>query len=140
MSQILLIPAVFSPGGEEVELLLQNRALLEKLGFELELYGEDAVILRAVPADIDAGEAVPLLEELSGKLREGRSPGAEDVWDKLAHTVACKAAVKAGKSSQPAELLSLIGQILEGDIKYCPHGRPVAVTLTRAELDKRFGR
>jgi DNA mismatch repair protein MutL len=140
MSQLLLTPMVFSPGGEETELLMENSQLLEKLGFELELYGEDAVVLRAVPADIDAGEALPLLEELTEKLQEGRSPGTEDVWDKLAHTVACKAAVKAGKSSEPAELLALIGRVVDGEIKYCPHGRPVAVTLTRAELDKRFGR
>lgn len=140
MSQSLLAPVVYSPGGEGAELLSNNRELLEKLGFELEPYGAGAVILRAVPADLDAEQALPVLEELTEKLREGRKLDAGDIRDRLADTIACKAAVKAGKSSDPSELLALAAHVLSGEIKYCPHGRPVSVVLTRAELDKRFGR
>jgi len=140
MSQSLLDPVVYSPGGEGAELLLKNRELLEKLGFALESYGADAVVLRAVPAVLDADQALPVLEELTDKLREGRKLDAGDIRERLADAIACKAAVKAGKSSDPSELLALAKRVLSGEIKYCPHGRPVSIVLTRAELDKRFGR
>ena len=109
-------------------------------GFELEPFGEQAVILRAVPADIDAAQAVPLLEELVEKLREGTGLSAADVWERLAATVACKAAIKAGWESDAAELTALARRVVSGEITHCPHGRPVMQRFTRAELDKRFGR
>jgi DNA mismatch repair protein MutL len=140
MSQGLLLPAVFTPGGEGAELLLRNGDLLVKLGFVLEPFGEEAVALRAVPADMDAAEAVPALEEMLEHLREGRNPGVRDVREKLAATIACRAAVKAGDDSDPKELLALAKRVLSGEIKYCPHGRPVSAVLTRAELDRKFGR
>ena len=140
MSQGLIAPAVLRPGGDGAELLLENQTALEKLGFELEPFGEDAVALRAVPADIDMDEAQATLEELLDKLREGRHLSAQDIWEKLAHTVACKAAIKAGRDSSPEELRALLGRVLSGEVKYCPHGRPVVISFTRAELGKRFGR
>ncbi|MCL2343468.1 MAG: DNA mismatch repair endonuclease MutL [Firmicutes bacterium] len=137
MSQALLGPLTFSPGGAETELLLQNLETLEALGFALEPYGEGAVVLRAVPADTDPSDAVPLLEELLEKLRVGR--GA-DFKEELLYSVACKAAIKAGKSSEMEELMELAKRVLSGEIKYCPHGRPVSVTITKKELDKQFKR
>ena len=137
MSQSLLSPLPFSPGEEAAALLLQNQSLLERLGFALEPYGEGAVILRAVPADTDPGDALPLLEELTEKLRFGRG---EDFQDELLYSLACKAAIKAGKRSEPGELMALAERVLSGEIKYCPHGRPVSYTLTKKELDKQFKR
>ena len=140
MSQTLLVPATFTPGEADTELLLENAALLEKLGFELEAFGRDSVVLRAVPADTDAADALPMLEELCEKLRLGGAAELESVQDELLHTVACKAAIKAGRSSAPKELEALAEKVLRGEVKYCPHGRPVSVTMTKKELDKRFGR
>ena len=96
--------------------------------------------LAAFPADIDAAQAVPLLEELVEKLREGTGLSAADVWERLAATVACKAAIKAGWESDAAELTALARRVVSGEITHCPHGRPVMQRFTRAELDKRFGR
>ena len=78
--------------------------------------------------------------ELVEKLREGTGLSAADVWERLAATVACKAAIKAGWESDAAELTALARRVVSGEITHCPHGRPVMQRFTRAELDKRFGR
>ena len=90
--------------------------------------------------NFDAASAVPLLEELLEKLREGRSLSSSDVWERLAATVACKAAIKGGWVTEREELLALAEKVLAGEVTHCPHGRPVMTVFTRAELDKRFGR
>ena len=69
-----------------------------------------------------------------------RESEREQVRQELLKTVACKAAIKAGKSSQPAELAALAEAVLTGKVKYCPHGRPVSVTYTNNQLDKQFDR
>jgi DNA mismatch repair protein MutL len=140
MSQELLLPLTFTTDPEGARIIRQEKELLARLGFELEGYGEDAFAVRAVPADIDQAAAVPLLEELVEKLREGQSLSAADVWERLAATVACKAAVKAGMQLDERELMALAERVLSGEVTHCPHGRPVMQVFTRAELDKRFGR
>ena len=136
MSQTLLTPVTWSPGAEDAELLEENRALLEESGFEIERFGEDGVILRAVPADT-AGDPVEMLEELTAALRTGRP---EDRRETLCHTIACKAAIKAGTRSDPKELEALARAVVSGEVRYCPHGRPVSVRLTKTELDRQFKR
>ena len=136
MSQTLLHPITYAPGAEGAELLEQNRETLETLGFELDRFGEDAVILRAVPADCD-GDETALLEALLEDLRAGK---AEDPRETLCHTIACKAAIKAARRSQLPELEALAARVLSGEIRYCPHGRPVCVKLTKTELDRQFKR
>ena len=140
MSQELMEPLTFTtdPGG--ADLVEKNLDLLARLGYEAEPFGESAFVLRGVPADIDAAAAVPLLEELVEKLREGRALSAADVWERLAATVACKAAVKANTPVADQGLLVLAEKVLAGEVTHCPHGRPVMTVFTRAELDKRFGR
>ena len=140
MSQELLIPQTFTADPEGAELIEGNMPLMERMGFSLEPFGDCAFALRGVPADIDAAGAPALLEELVEKLREGASLSAADVWDRLAATVACKAAVKAHMDTQSEELIALAERVLAGEVTHCPHGRPVMTVITRSELDKRFGR
>ena len=140
MSQTLLLPVTLSPGAGDAELLLANAEMLERLGFEIEPFGRESVVLRAVPADTDAADAQPMLEELLEKLRSHQGLDADGALDEVLHTVACKAAIKAGRRSEPQELRALAEKVLSGQVKYCPHGRPVSVTVTRRELDKLFGR
>ncbi len=140
MSQTLLLPVTFSPDADTLELLTENAELLNELGFELESFGETSLILRAVPADVDAESAEIMLEELCTKLRRSTGFDKASVRDSVLHTVACKAAIKAGRASEPEELMALARRVLSGEIKYCPHGRPVAVTLTKKELDRQFRR
>ena len=140
MSQNLLIPVTFSPGMEDTAMILENAALLAEFGFEIEPYGSDSIVLRSIPSDTEITDARPMLEELCEKLRLGRSVDASEAKDELLYTVACKAAIKAGKNSSPEELKKIAGRVLTGEIKYCPHGRPVSVTMTKKELDKLFKR
>ncbi len=137
MSQNLLLPETWRPEREDREALEENLPLLEQLGFELEAYGEDDLIVRAVPDDMDPAETIPALEEIAGKLRRG---GGDLARDEILQTVACKAAIKAGWDTDPLELQVLVEKVVSGEIRYCPHGRPVAVTLTRKELDRQFKR
>ena len=139
-SQTLLEPLPFTPDESDADVLQQHGDTLAELGFTLEPFGRSDYILRGVPAQIDAGDALPALEEICAQLRHGAHTDAQAVRDEVLKTVACKAAIKAGWQTEPEELLHLADAVCAGEVKYCPHGRPVAVTLTRRELDKLFKR
>lgn len=139
-SQTLLEPLPFTPDASDADVLQQYGGLLAELGFTLEPFGRCDYILRGVPAQLDAADALPALEEICAQLRHGAQMDAQSVRDEVLKTVACKAAIKAGWQTEPEELLRLADAVCAGEVKYCPHGRPVAVTLTRRELDKLFKR
>mgnify|MGYP003070342341 CR=1 FL=1 len=138
MRQTLLAPIAAELSREDGALLLENLPLLEQFGFACEDFGAGALLVREVPADIDAADTVPTLEEFAERLRTGRSP--DEKREALLHTMACKAAIKGGQRNSPAELLKVAQAVMSGAVKYCPHGRPVAIELTRQQLEKRFGR
>ena len=138
MRQTLLAPIAAELSREDGALLLENLPLLEQFGFACEDFGGGALLVREVPADIDAADTVPTLEEFAERLRTGRSP--DEKREALLHTMACKAAIKGGWVSDPAELRVLVDRVQSGEVKYCPHGRPVAVKLTKYELEKMFRR
>ena len=140
MSQGLLCPVTLRVSGEDGELLEKNGELLSELGFELEPFGENEYILRSVPADMLPEDARAAVEEICEKLRRGKAPDPAAARDEILHTVACKAAIKAGWDTDKKELQKLVEAVLSGQVKYCPHGRPVSVRLTRKELDKQFKR
>lgn len=139
-SQTLLEPLPFTPDASDADVLQQYDDVLAELGFTLEPFGRNDYILRGVPAQLDAADALPALEEICAQLRHGAQMDAQSVRDEVLKTVACKAAIKAGWQTEPEELLRLADAVCAGAVKYCPHGRPVAVTLTRRELDKLFKR
>ena len=138
MRQTLLTPAAVELGPMDKELLLENLPLLEQFGFACEDFGGGTVLIREVPADIDATDARSTLEELAACLFMGRS--LEERRESMLHTMACKAAIKGGWTSDPAELRALVDKVQSGEVQYCPHGRPVAVKLTKYELEKMFKR
>ncbi|MGM9588043.1 MAG: DNA mismatch repair endonuclease MutL [Candidatus Limivicinus sp.] len=140
MAQSLLSPVTVRPDGADAELLEQNGELLTELGFEIEPFGQEDFIVRAVPADMDAGDVPAAIEEICEKLRRGKGPDPREARDEILHTVACKAAIKAGWDNDVQELERIVQAVLSGQVKYCPHGRPVSVTLTRKDLDKQFKR
>ena len=140
MVQALLEPVVFTPPAEEGAALLAQLPLLGRFGFEAEDFGGGALIVRAAPSDVAAGEIPDVLSELAGRLLTGGSADPGAARDALLHTMACKAAIKGGQKNSPAELLKVAQAVMSGAVKYCPHGRPVAIELTRQQLEKRFGR
>ena len=137
MSQTLLQSQTWRPDAETLEVLQENGGLLSRMGFELESLGDDGIVIRAVPEDLDPAQSAAALEEICAKLRRG---GADLARDSVLQTVACKAAIKAGWDTDPREMQALAELVVSGRIKYCPHGRPVSVTLTKKELDRQFGR
>ena len=140
MAQTLLESVTLRLGEEERELLEENGELLGELGFEIEAYGEDDYILRAVPADMEPSDARAAVEEILEKLKTGKAPDSKAARDEILHTVACKAAIKAGYITDRQELERIVRAVLSGQVKYCPHGRPVSAVLTRRDLDKLFKR
>ena len=121
--------------------LLGNTALLEELGFEIEEFGENTVLARQIPMDLSEEAAAEALETLADDLLNGRRESRDTVRDTLLHTVACKAAIKAGWVSDEKELLAIAKAVMEReDLKYCPHGRPICVSLSQKMLEKQFKR
>ncbi len=140
MVQSLLTPAVFTPPAEEGAVLLQNLPLLAEFGFTAEDFGGGAVMVREAPFDVDMGDIENTLMEIAGKLlATGRADPAA-ARDAVMHTVACKAAIKGGQRNGPEELERVAAPVMSGAVKYCPHGRPVAIELTRSQLEKQFRR
>ena len=139
-SQLLLSPVTLRLSGEDAEALSDNGELLTALGFEIEPYGESEFIVRGLPADMNPSDVAPAIEEICEKLRSGKAVDVNEKRDEVLHTVACKAAIKAGWDTHPLELQKLVDAVLSGQVKYCPHGRPVSVTVTRRDLDKLFKR
>ena len=138
MRQTLLQPIAVEPGREDAALLLENLELLEQFGFGCEDFGDGAILVREVPADLDAADTAATLEEFAQNLRSGRS--LDEKREALLHTMACKAAIKGGWTSDPAELRVLVEKVQSGEVRYCPHGRPVVVKVTKYELEKLFKR
>ena len=139
-AQTLLTPLTCRLDREEAAALLQSRELLLSLGYDLDDLGEGDLLLRQIPSDIRISDAEATLSEIAGHLQNGRLDPAS-LRDEALHTIACKAAIKAGYLTDPAELRHLAAQVLgREDLKYCPHGRPICVRLTKKQLEKQFKR
>ena len=141
MAQLLLAPVSAELSREETAAVLENKALLERCGFETEDFGGGDILIRQIPSDVDVEDAKALLQELAGDLLAGKTLDPDSLRDNLLHTIACKSAIKAGWLTSDEELRRLVQEVLSrDDIKYCPHGRPVCVTLTKRQLEKQFKR
>ena len=140
-SQALLAPIPVNLNPIAAAELLANRQMLDEVGFEIEEFGENTVLLRQIPMDLRADMAAEALETMADNLLSGRRERADSVRDEILHTVACKAAIKAGWNNDPQELLALAQQVMaREDLKYCPHGRPICISLSKKQLEKQFKR
>jgi DNA mismatch repair protein MutL len=91
--------------------------------------------------DLSPDHAAQAVEEMAAGLLAGRREKKDTIRDEILHTVACKAAIKAGWKNDEAELLALVKQVMaREDLKYCPHGRPICITLSKKQLEKQFKR
>jgi DNA mismatch repair protein MutL len=140
-SQALLTPATVRLNPAAAAELLSNRELLRELGFELDEFGESTILLRQIPMDLTPEGAAEAVETIAADLLNGRREEITKVRDEVLHTVACKAAVKAGWLSDERELLALVKQVMaDEELKYGPHGRPSCITLSKKQLEKQFKR
>lgn len=141
MPQLLLEPLALHLTKPEAEAVLENAALLEALGFEVSEFSDLQLVLRQIPSELSPEDACAALEAFAEDLLGGKRPSQSDLRDNLLHTMACKAAIKAGWHTEPTEREALVREVLSrDDIKYCPHGRPVCIELTKKELEKQFKR
>ena len=140
MRQRLLAPEAVQLSQEACAALLEQLPLLEEFGFQAEDFGDGCLLVREVPSDIAQGQIAGTLEELAERLLSGGRADPAAARDAMLHTMACKAAIKGGWTSDPAELRVLVDKVQSGEVRFCPHGRPVAVRLTRYEMEKMFKR
>lgn len=140
-AQMLLEPVTVTLRKTEYTVILDNLELLKNAGIIAEDFGMGSIVVRSVPMNLD-GESIPdLIEELAERLSKTPGVVSTEKQEWIYHSIACRAAVKAGDKSDKAELMALAEQIIKDDsIRYCPHGRPVAVWLSKYELEKQFGR
>ena len=138
MPQTLLKPVAVELSREDTALLLDNLETLEALGFSYEDFGGNTLLVREIPSDIDPGDITATLEELSEDLRGGRSTAERR--EALYRTMACKSAIRGGEDTSPRELRALVDKVQSGEVRYCPHGRPVAAKITKLEIEKLFKR
>ncbi len=140
-SQLLLAPISVSLSREEFGALSEAMTELVKAGFELEEFGGHTLLVRAVPVLLADGNIAESLREIAGGLLSGKREITTERLDWIYHSVACRAAIKAGNVSVPQELKQLAERVLyNDDIRTCPHGRPVCFALTAKEIEKQFGR
>ena len=140
-SQTLLTPMPVRLSPSAAGELLANRDMLDELGFEIEEFGDSTLLLRQIPMDLQGEDAADALEALAADLLNGRREHTDTVRDALLHTVACKAAIKAGWHSDERELKAIAREVMgREELKYCPHGRPICVNLSKKALEKQFKR
>ncbi len=140
-SQSLLTPISVRLNPAAMGELLANGDMLSDLGFGLEEFGENTVLLRQIPMDLSPEAAADAVETMAADLLSGRKEDINTVRDEVLHTVACKAAIKAGQQNDEKELLALVKQVMaREDLKYCPHGRPICISLSKKSLEKQFKR
>ena len=138
--QQLLTPVIVELTGEEAAAVQSQIEDIRQAGFAIDSFGENSFAVRSVPAYLDSGEVQSVISELAEKAINSRTT-VPDRLDDLIHTVACKAAIKAGKPTTMTELQDLCERVLSDDnVRSCPHGRPTTVRLTKYELDKMFKR
>ena len=140
--QRLLVPEPVNLTATEAAAVIESRDELAALGIEVEPFGGDTVLVVAYPAMLGKLSPAEILRQVVEQLvAENRPPERRDLIDELLHSMACRAAIKAGDSLSLDEVISLLLQRhLCQDAHHCPHGRPTALVFTKEELDRRFKR
>lgn len=140
-SQILMEPVVVSLSGAELSAFSGKEKMFDELGFEAEIYGENAVIIRAVPAGIGWSETEPLFVELLTQLADMKQELISESKQRLLYTISCKASIKANMKISIEEMQQLVRRVFElENINTCPHGRPIVISMSKKEIEKDFKR
>ncbi len=136
--QILLDPIILSMSKEDMVLIDENREIFGEVGLLAEAFGDDSIIIREIPSCVNVEDVGELVEEL---IDIAYTNGGTSMRDDILHSIACKAAIKAGRSSDIRELEHLAREVLTSpNVRNCPHGRPVLTSTPRKEIAKGFRR
>lgn len=140
-SQVLLSPVAVRLSREEYNAVLSNLDLYSKCGFAIEDFGNSTVLVRECPSILDGEDVSGLVEETAAKLLDGKTDITPEQMDWIFHSTSCRAAVKAGDKTSPYEMELFVKKLLANpNIRYCPHGRPVMIKLSKYDIEKQFGR
>ncbi len=140
-SQVLLSPVAVRLSREEYNAVLSNLDLYSKCGFVVEDFGNSTVLVRECPSILDGEDVSGLVEETAAKLLDGKTDITPEQMDWIFHSTSCRAAVKAGDKTSPYEMELFVKKLLSNpNIRYCPHGRPVMIKLSKYDIEKQFGR
>lgn len=140
-TQMLLAPVVVNLTKDEFIAISENVELIKKCGFELEEFGESQIIVRAIPSLVDGDSVKDLMLEIAQKLLEHKTDILPDKIDWIYHSASCRGAVKAGDYTSRQEQEMFVKKLLSmPNIRFCPHGRPVFIKMSRYDIEKQFGR
>lgn len=141
ISQLLLVPTVVKLSTDEYAVVTDNLELLSKCGFLVEDFGNSSVIVRETPSLLDGADIKDLILEIAEKLLLHKTDIEPDKMDWIFHSASCRSAVKGGDYTTPEERELFVKKLLSmPNIRYCPHGRPVMIKISRYEIEKQFGR
>lgn len=140
-SQMLLTPLPVTLDKQQYDAVTDNIELLAQAGFEVEDFGMGTVLVRSVPTILSGNDAEGAFLEIAGYLGSRLHSVTTDHIDWIYHTISCKSAIKGGDKNLPAELAELVLTLMHHpDVRYCPHGRPIYISLKQREIEKYFGR
>ncbi len=143
VSQMLMLPVETMMTGAEVEVLQSFDEELKKIGFRLR-YAKNTVFADAIPEGIETPAIGPMLSTMAGRLIDNTGSvklTRDIIFEKALFQAACKAAIKGTREYAPEHIEWLVGKLMElPDITFCPHGRPIAMELTKKVLDRQFDR
>ncbi|MCC8169049.1 MAG: DNA mismatch repair endonuclease MutL, partial [Oscillospiraceae bacterium] len=139
--QILLEPVAVNLTGAEFGAYKENKNVLDELGFETEEFGNDAILVRSVPGDVEIGDVEPLIIELISQTEDSKKELITEKNQRLMYTIACKSAIKANMRMSHEEMETLVRNVFRlKNINTCPHGRPIVITMSKKEIEKEFKR
>lgn len=140
-SQMLLEPETVLVSYEEYDALINNEEKLSELGFYIEEDTAPNIIVKGIPAALSSCNIADLITEIAQNLLKCMKNPMVSVADELFHSIACRAAIKANDRSTIDELQQIAELVINNDeIRYCPHGRPVMITLSKKDIEKQFRR
>lgn len=141
LSQQLLPPVVLEVTHSEFILIQDHLTLFQRTGFELEPFGGAAYLVRGVPMLLKDVPVQSFFNRLTDAVQKGGRTAHSALLEADIIKLSCKTAVKAGDRLSDPEILKLLQDIQAGDIPFtCPHGRPILISMSRYELEKRFMR
>ena len=140
-SQIMLQPATVTLSPDEYNAVIENIELLAEAGYDITDFGDRCVKISACPPELVDCNIADIVTEISGYLANNVKTIMPEKLDWIYHSMACRAAVKAGNFTSSYEAEKFVEALLKReDIRYCPHGRPVMIEMTKKELEKQFKR
>lgn len=140
-SQILLKPITVILNKNDYDAVINNLDMFRECAFEVEDFGNGTVIVRSAPQYLDLSDIEQSVIEMASYIAENKTDIRSEKMDWIYHNVACRAAIKGGNISTKEELIDIANKLDDDPtLRYCPHGRPVCVVMTKYELEKQFGR